>query len=394
MNPMATTTPTSLSDGELLAQFAVRREEESFSELVLRHGGMVLSVCRAVLHNTTDAEDAAQAVFITLARKAQSPSVQSHLVGWLHRVAWYVATRAAEARGVRRRHEERAARMRPECGSLTDESLPQEALHAALASVPESYRVPMILYHLEGRSHQETAALVGCSVEAVAVRLHRGREMLRKKLVRRGVPVTTALLLGLWATPAMAEVPPAFVANTTGAAIHVLSGTVAPAALATATSMALSQSAMSMLYWAKVKTASVILAALLVAGGLVLVGLRPADRDTTLTSAATPTATTPITAPPGDNPPPAAKPPPLPGTFLTGVIHRIRADSITLVRRGGVHVDVPINADTAFQVDDKPAQRADLRAGMRCAMFMVNTRPAHEVRAYSPANGEPGVKDN
>src|SRR3954468_9354309 len=100
--------PAIQSDSDLLADFIEHHPEPAFAEVVRRHGGLVLSVCRSVLGNTSDAEDAAQAVFLTLALKAKSSSVRAHVVGWLHRVAWYVAARAARARAIRRRHEQEA----------------------------------------------------------------------------------------------------------------------------------------------------------------------------------------------------------------------------------------------------------------------------------------------
>ena len=153
--------PTSVprSDGDLLAEFAERNQEAAFAEVLRRHGGMVLSVCRSVLGNTSDAEDAAQAVFLTLAQKAHRSSVQAHVVGWLHRVAWYVAARGVEAKAIRRRHEQEAARMRQETRQPDAEPIQLDALHAGLDTLPEKYRVPLILHHLEGRSHAQTASL-------------------------------------------------------------------------------------------------------------------------------------------------------------------------------------------------------------------------------------------
>src|ERR1035437_1748207 len=94
------------SDTDLLHDFIARHDEPAFAEIVRRHGGMVLAVCRSVLGNDSDTQDAAQAVFVTLAQKASSRQVRHSLVGWLHRVAWYVAARTAEARAIRRRHEQ------------------------------------------------------------------------------------------------------------------------------------------------------------------------------------------------------------------------------------------------------------------------------------------------
>src|SRR3954462_839466 len=115
MNTMVAPISTSAAapcDADLLAAFSDQSAQSAFAEIVRRHGGMVLAVCRSRLGNTSDAEDAAQAVFLTLAQKARSPAVRARLVGWLHRVAWYVATRAAQAGAARLRHEQEAAAMR------------------------------------------------------------------------------------------------------------------------------------------------------------------------------------------------------------------------------------------------------------------------------------------
>src|SRR5277367_4930594 len=112
MTQPTVTSSLSQPDAALLQAFAAEKIESAFAQVVGAHSGMVLAVCRSVLGNTTDAQDAAQAVFLTLAQKASSAHVQKHLVGWLHRVAWYVAARAAAARAIRRRHEQEAARMK------------------------------------------------------------------------------------------------------------------------------------------------------------------------------------------------------------------------------------------------------------------------------------------
>ena len=95
---------------------------------------MVLAVCRSVLGPSSDADDASQAVLLTLAQKASSTHVRRHLVGWLPRVAWYIAARAAQARAIRRRHEQEAAKMRPEMATDAAPAIPLEALHAGLAA--------------------------------------------------------------------------------------------------------------------------------------------------------------------------------------------------------------------------------------------------------------------
>jgi len=383
---MDTTTLPNLvtpSDGALLAAFAESRREEAFAEIVRRHGGMVLSVCRSVLGNTQDAEDAAQAAFLTLARKADSSTVQSRLVGWLHRVAWYVAARGAEARATRRRHEREAALMRPELRTPEEESVPLEALHAGLNDLPESYRVALILHHIEGRSHKEAAALVGCSPDAIAVRLHRGREMLRKRLGKAGVPVTASVLVGGGISFIQAAVPETFVAATTKAALlgSVTMGAVSGPVLA------LSQSAMNMLFWARLKTAAaVLLAAGLMASVAVTATLRASRLvqavDSVPTIAESPPSPSLAAAPLVASAPTATAPPAEAG-FVTGVIQQIGEGSVTVRRRGGEMVTVAFDKTTAFRVNNKVGSAADLKVGMGAAIFFESGMPAREIRALS-----------
>ena len=265
MTPLPDTLPDSRSDEALLAAFAGAGDQHAFAELARRHAGMVLAVCRSVLGPSSDADDASQAVFLTLAQKASSRHVRRHLVGWLHRVAWYVAARAAQARAIRRRHEQEAAKMRPENATVDEPAIPLDALHAGLAALPEKYRVPLLLHHLEGRTQEETAALLGCGASALAMRLHRGRQLLRAALAKKGLlasaPAVSAVLLAHPAAPA----PPAFVALAakTAAALfaHQLATVSSPATLA------LSKGAIHMLYWAKMKLVAPVAAALLLAGG-------------------------------------------------------------------------------------------------------------------------------
>jgi RNA polymerase sigma factor (sigma-70 family) len=261
--------PTSAcpGDGDLLRTFVEHRQQAAFEELVRRHGGMVLAVCRSVLGPRPDAEDAAQAVFLTLAEQARLLKGRATLAGWLHRVAWYVSARAAQARAVRLRHETEAARMKPHSLEPPEDSVAAELVHAALADVPEKYRVPLLLCHLEGRSHEEAAVLLGCKVSTLSMRLTRGREMLRARLARRGVAVSAAGVASVLGAQASAHAPEAFVTLSSNAAAAALSGTIASATTISGQTLALSKGAINMLFWAKMKAAAVIMAAVLLAGG-------------------------------------------------------------------------------------------------------------------------------
>lgn len=255
---------TGPSDGDLLAGFLHHCQQESFAQLVRRHGGMVLGVCGSVLHNPADAEDAAQAVFLTLAQRAASLKGQTTLIGWLHRVAWYVATRAAEAAAIRRRHEQEAARMKKEAIAV-DENLSLDLIHAELNRLPDKYRLPLLLHHIDGRTQEETASLLGCTVSAASVRLTRGRQILRDRLLRHGVAASAGGLASAMASQASAAVTLSFVSSTSQAAVCLLAGKAAVAAPASV--VTLSKGALHMLFWTKMKLAAMVTAVVFLVGG-------------------------------------------------------------------------------------------------------------------------------
>jgi RNA polymerase sigma factor (sigma-70 family) len=193
-------------DSELLERFASRRDETAFAELVRRHGSMVLSVCRGVLHHWQDAEDAFQATFLVLARKAASVRKLS-LGGWLHTVAYHLACKA-RTRSARRRDVERQAEPAPACTppDLTVRELLQ-AVHEELSRLPQKYRVPLVLCYLQERTQDEAARELGCSEDALRGRLYRGREWLRARLARRGLTLPAGLSAFLLANGLAVAVP-------------------------------------------------------------------------------------------------------------------------------------------------------------------------------------------
>lgn len=358
------TSLSAASDETLLRVFVEMKREEAFAELVRRHSRIVLSVCRSVLGGTADAEDAAQAVFLTLAQKASSRPVHRSLVGWLHRVAWYVAVRAAAARVARRRHEQAAARLKEgrEDTLPTDDENPDllTAIHAGLNQLPEKYRVALLLHHVEGRSQEETAALLGCSVSAASMRLNRGRQMLREKMIRRGAAVTTAGL----ATVMMASIASgsanastAFVAMAAKTAGAAAAGNFATALPISGQTLALWKGAEQMLFWAKVKTVAVVVAVSLFTSGVGTV---------LVTQAATST----------------------PFAF-TGTITDVGSGSITVQPvHGGKPVTVNYNSSTVVKVNGKAATADDLKVGMHAGIsgqHLSLGNPATEIRAYTPS---------
>lgn len=182
-----------LSDGELLERFTARRgdsAEQAFAALVGRHGPLVLRVCRRVLGNAHDAEDAFQATFIVLANRAKAVRRRESLACWLHgvalRVAWSARTVAARRQVHERKTAEAAARseswLEPEGRGDSE-----EAIHEELGRLPERYRAAILLCDLEGLTQEQAAARLGWPIGSVKSRLSRGRERLRRRLRCRGL---------------------------------------------------------------------------------------------------------------------------------------------------------------------------------------------------------------
>jgi RNA polymerase sigma factor (sigma-70 family) len=187
------------TDDQLLDRYAAG-DQEAFAQLVERHGRLVLGVCRRILNNAHDAEDAFQAVFILLARKARSLREPDRLSAWLHGVAVRVARKA---RSLRQRQQERdQARPVPGATDPENERILAELLlimDEQLHTLPARYRVPLILHHLEGLTQAETARHLSCPAGTIAARLSRGRELLRRLLERRGVTLPAATVTALLA---------------------------------------------------------------------------------------------------------------------------------------------------------------------------------------------------
>jgi RNA polymerase sigma factor (sigma-70 family) len=218
-----------LTDGQLLERFAMGHGEAAelaFAALVERHGPMVLRVCRAVLRDEHDAEDAFQATFLVLVRRTGSLWVSDSLGPWLYGVAQRVAcsARAAEAR--RRRHEQKAAELAPArpAGARGDADL-ERSLHEEIGRLPERYRAPVVLCLLEGLTHEQAARHLGWPSGTLKSRLAHGRERLRSRLVRRGLTPAVALSAAtLVERSARAAVPAALAKVTARAALRLATG--------------------------------------------------------------------------------------------------------------------------------------------------------------------------
>jgi RNA polymerase sigma factor (sigma-70 family) len=214
-----------VADSLLLDRFVDQWDQVAFGDLVRRHGPMVLGVCRRILRDPHAAEDAFQATFLLLVRKAGSVRKRGSVGSWLYGVARRVALEARRA--VSRRQV--PAPLDPEVAWLDeDDGLARDELHAALheelGRLPEKYRAPMVLCYIEGLPHEAVARQLGWPLGTVRTRIARGRDLLGARLTRRGV-ATAAVLLALGLLPkTVVAVPPRLVDATVRAAARVAAG--------------------------------------------------------------------------------------------------------------------------------------------------------------------------
>src|SRR5262245_21032372 len=183
-----------LSDGELLECYLARRDPAAFEALVRRHGPMVLGVCRRVLRHGADAEDAFQARFLVLVRKAASVYPRGRVGNWLYGVAYHTALKARAMDRKRRIKEKQAAQAPPPGAPEDDWQQLHELLDQELSRLPDRYRVPIVLCDLEGRPIKEAARQLGWPQGTVASRLSRGRSLLARRMARHGTALTAAAL--------------------------------------------------------------------------------------------------------------------------------------------------------------------------------------------------------
>jgi HlyD family secretion protein len=211
-----------LTDGQLLERFATDRgevAERAFAALVERHGPMVLRVCRGVLVDAHDAQDAFQATFLVLVRRARALWVRDSLGPWLHQVAFRTAACARTKAARRRRHERRAAMPTEEVRAEVENRV-GAALHEEIERLPERYRAPLVLCDLEGSTHEQAARSLGWPVGTVKSRLSRGRERLRDRLARRGLAPGVGLLAARGLEAADVLIAPSLVDSTTAAVLQ------------------------------------------------------------------------------------------------------------------------------------------------------------------------------
>ena len=379
-----------LADGMLLGRYVAERDAAAFEALVRRHGPMVLGVCRRVTGHEQDAEDAFQATFVVLARRAAAVDPREQVGNWLYGVAYRTAQKARTGAARRRAHERRAAEARATMNATHDD-LDDAALvlHGEIARLPTLYRVPIVLCDLEGRPRKEVAAELGIPEGTLSSRLTAGRQRLAAALSRRGVVLSAAGLATVLAETGSAcgAVPPSLLEATLRSveALTVggqLSAAVAPRVLE------LADHSTRLFTPVRMKVAVLVLAAVTAAGaaGFALSGPDPAAVPPAL-----PKAGEVADRGPGI-PVPAVRPEEQPGLrrqieaakwVLSAVDPIRRTVAVTDSPAGGRIVAVPgrpvqpaglsveglpVEADAGVEIDGKPAGLEALRAGMRVSL--------------------------
>jgi RNA polymerase sigma factor (sigma-70 family) len=256
-----------LTDGQLLENYISRRDEAALAVLVRRHGPMVWGVCRRVLRDYHDAEDAFQAAFLVFVRKAASVASRELLANWLYGVAHQTALKA-RATAARRKERERQVKEMPEPAAAEQDLWLdlQPLLDEELSRLPDKYRSVLVLCDLEGKTRKEAARLLGCPEGTVGGRLARARVMLAKRLAQRGVALSGGTLAAVLSqNAASAGVPFSVVSSTIKAATLVTAGQAA-ASLISVKVAALTEGVMKAMLLTKLKNAMVGLLVIAVLG--------------------------------------------------------------------------------------------------------------------------------
>jgi RNA polymerase sigma factor (sigma-70 family) len=270
------------TDEQLLERFILRGEEASFAALVHRHGGMVLGLCRRILRDEEDAEDAFQATFLVLARKAASIRKQASLASWLYGVAHRIASKA-RAEAARRRARELEIDVVSQADPVVEVVWRElrAILDEEVSRLPDKYRHPVVLCYLENMTNVEAARRLGWTKGTLSGRLARARALLRRRLARRGLLLSSGILAAALAQQARAAVPVSLGVSTVKAAAHIAASPAAAGAIS-APVAAMVQGVLQAMLITKLKiTAGVLLAVGVLATGAGMltaqvVGSRPA----------------------------------------------------------------------------------------------------------------------
>jgi RNA polymerase sigma factor (sigma-70 family) len=254
------------TDGQLLARFVAGRDEAAFAALVRRHGPLVLGVCRRVLRHAQDAEDAFQATFLVLARKAASVRKREAVGSWLYGVAYRTALEARCLNARRWARERQVAEMPEREVEAREAPDWRPLLDHELSQLPEWLRAPLVLCDLQGQSRKDAARQLRLPEGTLSSRLARGRALLARRLARYGLSLTGGALAGLLAEGTAAAVPAPLVLSTTKAAVLTAAGSATLAGVASAKVVALTEGVLKAMLFVKLKTATAVLAGLTALG--------------------------------------------------------------------------------------------------------------------------------
>ncbi len=256
------------SDGQLLERFVSRRDESAFETLMARHGPMVLGVCRRVLGDPHDADDAFQATFLVLAHKAESIGRPQALGSWMYRIAHRAAVRTKIARNRRRAHE--SILDDPPAPEAVDELAWHElrpVLDEEVNRLPPKYRDVIVCCYLQEQTYTEAARSLGLAAGTVSSRLARARDILRKRLLRRGLALSSSLLVTLLGQQALsAAVPGGLRTLTTQAALRIAAGQTVLSGLVAEPVAALTKEVLKAMFISKLRMTGLVLLVLGVLG--------------------------------------------------------------------------------------------------------------------------------
>jgi RNA polymerase sigma factor (sigma-70 family) len=262
-----------VADEQLLERFVTARGEAgelAFEALVERHGPMVLRVCRTILRDGHDAEDAFQATFLVLARRAGSIRSRSSVASWLHGVARRVASSARSAASRRREHERTAA---DRADSFLAEPRWDDlalVLHEEIDRLPERFRAPIVLCDMEGMTEGQAAQRLGRPVGTIRSHITRGRQRLRFQLIRRGLaPATVVLVAERAGCSAHAVVASRLVSSTIPSAMQFAVARATTTGMVSAAATALAEEFLGSMLMARIKNTVM---AVLVAIGIATAG--------------------------------------------------------------------------------------------------------------------------
>jgi Flp pilus assembly protein CpaB len=258
----------SQSDGQLLDAYLRNGDPAAFEAILRRHGPMVLGVCRRILRDADDAEDAFQATFLVLVRKAATIRPRSIVGNWLYGVAWRTAQRA-QTMNIRRRRKEQAAAVN-DCQGIDGDRVQSDLLcrlDSELTRLPQKYRVPIVLCELEGKSRKEASRLLGLPEGTLSWRLAQGRKLLARKLSSGAGALSATGLSAALTNAASGSVPAALLASTSDVAMRVAAGQALTAGTASTNIITLTEGVTRAMFLSKFKVVSFMALLLAIGAG-------------------------------------------------------------------------------------------------------------------------------